>query len=66
MTSQGSGAFEKAVSERSSGGLASDLWHLLKTSRKWWMGPLLMLVVLLGALMLLAGTAVAPFIYTIF
>jgi hypothetical protein len=66
MTNQGSGEFERAVSERSAGGLSSDMWHLLKTSKKWWLGPLFMLLLLLGALTLLAGTAVAPFIYTIF
>jgi len=38
----------------------------LRTSRKWWMLPLLVLFLLLGVILVLGQTAVAPFIYTLF
>jgi len=47
-------------------GFFSDFWYFLKTSRKWWMLPLLMVFLLLGIVLVLAKTAVAPFIYTLF
>jgi hypothetical protein len=43
-----------------------DLWGFLLASKKWWLVPVLLVLFLLGALMLLSGTAAAPFIYTLF
>ncbi|MBI5013855.1 MAG: hypothetical protein HZC06_14525 [Methylocystis sp.] len=43
-----------------------ELWDYLKTSKKYWMAPVLVIMLLLGALIVLQGTAVAPFIYTLF
>ena len=57
--------FEKAVAGRS-GGVVSDFWHLLRRTGKWWLGPLVLMMLALGALMMLTGTGVAPFIYTLF
>jgi hypothetical protein len=44
----------------------SELWYLLRTSKKWWLAPLLILLALLGLLIVLAGTGAAPFVYTLF
>ncbi|MGH9387880.1 MAG: DUF5989 family protein [Vicinamibacterales bacterium] len=44
----------------------SDFWHFLRHSRKWWLLPLICALVMLSGLMMLSGTAVAPFIYTLF
>jgi len=60
-----SSEFEKAVAGRS-GGVVSDFWHLLRRTGKWWLGPLAIVMLALGALMFLTGTGVAPFIYTLF
>ena len=60
------GDFERQLASRGKGGVISDFWHLLRRTRKWWLGPLMLLMLALGALMLLSGTAVAPFIYTLF
>jgi hypothetical protein len=43
-----------------------ELWDYLKTRKKYWMAPVLVIMLLIGALIVLQGTAVAPFIYTLF
>lgn len=40
--------------------------YLLKTNRKWWMLPLIVVFLLFGALMVATSTGAAPFIYTLF
>jgi hypothetical protein len=47
--------------------LLVELWQLMRERRKLWLLPLVLIMLLLGALLVLAqGSAVAPFIYTIF
>ncbi len=59
--------FEKAVAEPpSSGSLIGEFWDFLKHNKKWWLLPIVMVLLLLGVLILLSGTAAAPFIYTLF
>jgi hypothetical protein len=44
-----------------------ELWKFLRVRKKFWLAPLLLVMALLGALIVLAqGSAVAPFIYTLF
>ena len=44
-----------------------EFWQFLKVRKKFWLAPIMALMLLLGALLLLAeGSAVAPFIYTLF
>lgn len=44
-----------------------ELWEFLRVRKKWWLAPILVALLLLGALLVTAqGTAVAPFIYTLF
>jgi Family of unknown function (DUF5989) len=44
-----------------------DLWKFMRVRKKYWLAPLFFLMAILGALIVLAqGTAVAPFIYTLF
>ncbi len=66
MRDQGPGAFEKAVSDRATESVVSDLWRFFRTTRKWWMLPIIVALLLFGVLMLIGGTAAAPFIYTLF
>ena len=48
-------------------GLVTELWAFMKVRKKWWLGPIVVMLVLLGLLIVLTqGTAVAPFIYTLF
>jgi len=44
-----------------------ELWMFLKTRKKYWLWPLIFILLLLGALIVLSGgSALAPFIYTLF
>jgi len=44
-----------------------DLWDFMKVRKKFWMAPIIIVMLLLGALIVLSqGSAVAPFIYTLF
>ncbi len=44
-----------------------ELWHFMRVRKKWWLGPIIMILVLIGLLLLFTqGSAIAPFIYTLF
>ena len=44
-----------------------EFWEFLKVRKKYWLLPILLVLVLFGGLIVLSqGSAVAPFIYTIF
>ena len=57
--------FETAAGQ-SGGGFLGELWGFLKSNKKWWMLPIIVLLLILGLLVLLSGTGIAPFIYTLF
>jgi len=47
--------------------LVKDLWEFIKERKVYWMAPVVIVLVLLGGLIILTqGSAVAPFIYTLF
>ena len=58
-------AFEAGAQEQSSG-LVSELFEFLKHNKKWWLLPILIVLALVGLLVVLGGTAAAPFLYTLF
>jgi Family of unknown function (DUF5989) len=58
--------FEKAASSPPRGGIVGEFWYWLRTNKKWWLFPILVFLLLFGGLMMLSGTALAPFIYTLF
>lgn len=60
-----SNEFERAASEVTAG-FFSDFWFFLRENKKWWLIPLLVVLLGLGALFLVSGTAAAPFIYALF
>lgn len=48
-------------------GLLRELWAFMRVRRKWWLGPIVVMLALLGLLVTFTqGSAVAPFIYTLF
>ena len=57
--------FEEA-SQQGSGNIASEFWQFLSQSKKWWLLPIVVVILLFGILVFLSGTAAAPFIYTLF
>ena len=47
--------------------LIRDLWGFMRVRKKFWLAPVFIVMLLLGALIVLTqGTAVAPFVYTLF
>ncbi|HNQ73513.1 MAG TPA: DUF5989 family protein [Verrucomicrobiota bacterium] len=58
--------FERAAREQSSPGFFAELWGFLRENKKWWLIPILLVLLILGVLVLLSGTGAAPFIYTLF
>ena len=47
--------------------LLKDLWGFLKERKKFWLMPIILTLLLFGALIVLtSGTAIAPFVYTLF
>jgi hypothetical protein len=49
------------------GEFLSELWNFMKMRKKFWLVPIIILLVFLsGLIVLVSGSAVAPFIYTLF
>ncbi len=47
--------------------IVAELWEFARVRKKWWLTPIILFLVLFGALIVFAqGSAVAPFIYTLF
>ncbi len=47
--------------------LLKDLWAFMKERKKFWLAPIIIVMLFMGALIVLTqGSAVAPFIYTLF
>ena len=47
--------------------LLGDLWQFMRVRKKFWLAPIILVMLLLGGLIVFAeGSAVAPFIYTLF
>jgi len=47
--------------------LVKELWAFMRVRKKWWLAPVLIVLLLVGTLLVFAqGSALAPFIYTIF
>lgn len=48
-------------------GLAREFWHFMRVRKKLWLLPIVVMMAMVGALLVFAqGSALAPFIYTIF
>ena len=47
--------------------LFEELWAFMRVRKKWWLGPIVMVLVLFGLLIVMSqGSALAPFVYTLF
>jgi hypothetical protein len=47
-------------------GTLAELVDFLRHNKKWWLTPIVIMLLLVGALVILGGTGAAPFIYTLF
>jgi len=53
--------------EHSKLSILKQVWDFLKIRKKWWLMPMILILILFGLLLIFAqGSALAPFIYTIF
>lgn len=58
--------FEKAAAEQGGESLAAEFLAFLRENKKWWLLPIVLVMLLLGVMIWLSSTAAAPFIYTLF
>ena len=52
--------------QASASGFFGEFWYFVRHNRRWWLTPVLLLLLVLGILVVLGGTGAAPFIYTLF
>ncbi len=61
------GSFKAGDLPMSKLGIVKEFWDFLKVRKKWWLAPIIIMFLLLGVLIFFSqGSAVAPFIYTLF
>ena len=65
MSDNKKSAFEQAQQEKQAG-ILKEFFLFLRYNKKYWMIPIVLTLLALALLILLGGTAVAPFIYTLF
>ncbi len=53
------------LADQSGGNIALEFWDFLKTNKKWWLLPILIVLSIVGLIAILSGSVVAPFIYPI-
>ncbi|MCC6419603.1 MAG: hypothetical protein IT429_15320 [Gemmataceae bacterium] len=58
--------FQRLAAEESGRTLVGELWYFLGQNKKWWLLPVLVVLLLFGVLFALSSSAAAPFIYTLF
>jgi hypothetical protein len=56
----------RELSEARSSGLIGELISFMAHNKKWWLTPIILMLLILGVLILVGGTGAAPFIYTLF
>ena len=52
--------------EGESSGIVSEFWDFIRHNKKWWLTPIIVMLLLVGVLVVLGSTGAAPFIYTLF
>ena len=52
--------------EQRADNLLVEFWCFLRYNKKWWLTPIIAMLLAIGVLVLMSGSAVAPFIYTLF
>ncbi|NQV33242.1 MAG: hypothetical protein HQ515_11150 [Phycisphaeraceae bacterium] len=65
MAEKKTASFEELAQQKRPS-IVNEFWQFLKYNKKWWLLPIIIVLLLFGVLVLLAGTPAAPFIYSIF
>jgi Family of unknown function (DUF5989) len=58
--------FEQMAKSEGKTNVASEFWYFLSHTKKWWLLPIIVILLGFTVLVVLSGTAAAPFIYTLF
>ena len=58
--------FEQIAQDKGKTSIAGEFWFFLSQTKKWWLLPIVIILLGFGVLVVLSGTAAAPFIYTLF
>jgi uncharacterized protein DUF5989 len=68
MTQRDSARHDSFEQEALRGGqsLPREFWAYLMHTKKWWITPIVIMLLLLAGLIILGGTGAAPFVYTLF
>jgi hypothetical protein len=54
------------LADQGAPGFFAEFWDFLRNNKKWWLAPIVVILLMFGALVMLSGSAAAPFIYTLF
>ena len=65
MSDYNKNEFENAWQEESTG-IVGEFVAMMKQNKKYWLIPIILILLLIGVLIILGSTAAAPFIYTLF
>jgi hypothetical protein len=65
ITEQSGNDFENAA-RQAPATLLGEFWAFLRQNKKWWLLPILLVLLVLGILVVLSTTPLAPFIYTLY
>lgn len=66
MSEEKEKSFAEQNQEAGNGGFVQEFIGLLKHNKKWWITPIIVCLLIFGLLIILGGSSVAPFIYTLF
>jgi hypothetical protein len=58
--------FEAGAAKGGRSGPLGEFWYFLRRTRNWWLAPIILFLLLVGGLLVLSSTAIAPLIYTLF
>lgn len=57
--------FEREAQRRRTS-FAAELWDFMRHNKKWWLTPIILILVLMAVLVVLGGSGAAPFLYPLF
>jgi hypothetical protein len=57
---------ERAARDESKAPLLKDFWYFLIREKRWWLTPIVIVLLLLGLLVWFSSSAIAPFVYSLF
>ena len=58
--------FEKAAAAADEENLLTEFWGFLRYNKKWWLLPILAVLLMMGVIMVLGSTGAGPWIYSLF